>query len=397
MGREVGVKGGRYNGFMYALNTKDHYKMEQTVIKRGTACFLALTLVIGVFGSCLIGTSTAYAEPPRENTGIDKLLAEAQERIEQTAQDYDNAVAKAEALQKQIEENEKKIKELEKALPAQEEKSASALVALYKMQQNGFSLVNMVLSTGSLSEFLSSIEYINTIHQTNVNEITRLRLMKEELQNTKDSLRESKLAVDAEKSRAEIALKEAQEAREEAQRKALEEAARQEAARQAEIARKEAAEKAAAGESDSDGGGSSSPGTGGGSTTPPVGGVDWSIGKDAFIDSWGARIDAYLAGSPLGGQGRTFAEAAWNYGVDPRFSPAISCTESSKGRYCFLPHNAWGWGNISWSNWGDAINSHVRGLANGYGGTLSLWGAQKYCPPNWQHWYNTVLSEMNKI
>ncbi|MDR2716373.1 MAG: hypothetical protein LBB46_06480, partial [Coriobacteriaceae bacterium] len=84
-------------------------------------------------------------------------------------------------------------------------------------------------------------------------------------------------------------------------------------------------------------------------------------------------------------------------GVDPRFSPAISNTESTKGRYCFKPHNAWGWGSVSWGSWEEAINAHVRGLANGYGGAISIAGAKKYCPPNWEHWYNATLNEMNKM
>ena len=71
------------------------------------------------------------------------------------------------------------------------------------------------------------------------------------------------------------------------------------------------------------------------------------MGKAAFIEEWTARIDAYLAGSPLAGYGSVFAEAAWEYSIDPRWSPAISNTESSKGRICFLPHNAWGWGDVS--------------------------------------------------
>ena len=360
--------------------------MKQTVTKKSTACFLAIALVFGMFGCCLVGTGTAYAD----NTDTDKLLAEAQEKIEQTAKDYDDAAAKVDEIQQEIEANEGKIKDLEASLPEQEAKSAVAVVSLYKMQQDGFSLVNMVLNAGSLDEFLASIEYISTIQQTNMNEITRLRLMKEELQDTKASLQESKMTADAEKNRAEEALKEAQAAREEAQQKALEEAARQEAARQAELARQEAERQAASGGSDDGSDGSPAP-------APSIGGVDWNMGKDDFVNMWAGRIDAYLAGSPLAGQGRTFAEAAWNYGVDPRFSPAISCTESSKGLYCFQPYNAWGWGSSSWTNWGDAINTHVRGLANGYGGTISLWGAQKYCPPNWEHWYYTTLSEMNKI
>ena len=69
--------------------------------------------------------------------------------------------------------------------------------------------------------------------------------------------------------------------------------------------------------------------------------VDFSVGKEAFVSEWTSRINAYLAGSPLAGQGATFAEAAWSNGVDPRWSPAISNTESSKGAHCFLPYNAW--------------------------------------------------------
>ena len=119
--------------------------------------------------------------------------------------------------------------------------------------------------------------------------------------------------------------------------------------------------------------------------------------RDAFVNKWAPRIDAYLGGSPLGGHGRTFAEAAWDYGVDPRWSPAISCIESSKGRYCFLPHNAWGWGSSSWGDWDSAIRSHVAGLSAGYGYTISTSAAQKYCPPTWQAWYSSVLAEMNCI
>ena len=125
--------------------------------------------------------------------------------------------------------------------------------------------------------------------------------------------------------------------------------------------------------------------------------VDFTVGKDAFIAEWSARIDAYLAGSPLSGQGITFATAAWDNGVDPRWSPAISNTESTKGANCFLPYNAWGWGSSSFSNWEDAINTHVAGLASGYGHSITYGAAQKYCPPNYDHWFRVTLSEMQRI
>lgn len=129
----------------------------------------------------------------------------------------------------------------------------------------------------------------------------------------------------------------------------------------------------------------------------PDDGVDFSIGEDAFVETWGARIDAYLSGSALAGQGKTFAKAAFENGIDPRVSPAISNTESSKGAICFKPHNAWGWGSSSWSSWEEAINAHVSGFAEGYGYTVTVGGAKTYCPPNWSKWYSNTTAQMALI
>lgn len=126
--------------------------------------------------------------------------------------------------------------------------------------------------------------------------------------------------------------------------------------------------------------------------------VDWSVGHDAFVEHWSARIDAYLSGSPLSGQGTTFAEAAWANGLDPRLSPAISNTESSKGAVCFLPYNAWGWGQSSWGSWESAIWGHASGLAaGGYGPMVTYAGAKRYCPPTYDSWYKNTMSEVARI
>ena len=129
----------------------------------------------------------------------------------------------------------------------------------------------------------------------------------------------------------------------------------------------------------------------------PDDGVDFSIGEDAFVETWGARIDDYLSGSALAGQGRTFAKAAFENGIDPRVSPAISNTESSKGAICFKSHNAWGWGSSSWSSWEEAIYAHVSGFAKGYGYTVTVGGAKTYCPPNWSKWYSNTTAQMALI
>ena len=122
--------------------------------------------------------------------------------------------------------------------------------------------------------------------------------------------------------------------------------------------------------------------------------VDWSVGQDEFIAEWTERIDAYLAGSPLAGYGYAFAEAAWDNGVDPRWSPAIANTESSKGSVCFLPCNAWGWGQSSWGDWDSAIRAHVAGLAAGYGYCITPEAAAAYCPPNAGYWYSATIEQM---
>ena len=122
--------------------------------------------------------------------------------------------------------------------------------------------------------------------------------------------------------------------------------------------------------------------------------VDWSVGREAFVAEWASRIDAYLSGSALSGYGYAFAEAAWDYGVDPRWSPAITDTESGKGSVCFLPCNAWGWGESSWGDWDTAIRSHVKGLAEGYGYCVTPSAAVVYCPPNSGFWYSNTYEEM---
>lgn len=176
------------------------------------------------------------------------------------------------------------------------------------------------------------------------------------------------------------------EAKEEADRRAAEEAARaEEEARVAAVESAKAQQQAVVSQE---------------ATTSALDGladVDWSVGRDAFIAEWTARIDAYLAGSPLAGQGVTFATAAWDNGVDPRWSPAISNTESSKGAVCFLPYNAWGWGQSSWGSWEEAINAHVTGLASVYGYSITYGAAAMYCPPNTAHWFANTLAQMKLI
>ncbi|MBM6675535.1 hypothetical protein H6A07_02085 [Olsenella uli] len=259
------------------------------------------------------------------------------------------------------------------------------------MQQSSGGLVELLLASDDFYDLLSTVQYLDVIQSSSTDALDELVALEGELEMTRASLSSQMEEAEEQQAEAEAALEAANAARAELQAQIAAQEAAEAAERQAAL---EAAQK--------DQGNSFTTESGNQApvevpSSPNAGSVDWNMDRESFISSWASRIDAYLAGSPLAGQGRTFAEAAWEYGVDPRFSPAISMVESTQGRYCFLPHNAWGWGSSSWGSWEEAIWDHVAGLAAGYGGQLTYAGALKYCPPNADHWYTSVLANMQRI
>ncbi len=354
--------------------------------------------------------------------------------IEQTTQTYQQAIADVEQLDAQIAENEARSQEIEALLPAQRSRTAASIKSLYKFQQSSPNLLSLILSSEDFNDFITTLRYMDAIQDHNTSEILALAKMQDELTQTKANLameretrvskQEEALAAlnNARAARAELqakadalAAKEEQERADaiaaaraaieqaEAQRRAEEEQAKaaQQAQEQAEaerLAQEEAEQQAQAEAMFSTASGNLAV------VEVPEENVT-SVSTEPLTNNttseessgWAARIDAYLAGSPLAGYGSVFAEAAATYGVDPRLSPAISTIESGQGAVCFLSHNAWGWGSSSWPDWESAIYAHVAGLASGYDGTLTLEGAMRYCPGSYQEWYSCVLAEMNSI
>lgn len=347
---------------------------------------------------------------------VDAIPSEFQQRVEETSAAYNEAVERRAKLEEQAASCQVRIDELEAQLPAAQERAAVAIRSQYKYQQGTNELLSLLFSADGFEQFVATLQYFESVSRLNNDQIAELLDLQEELAQQQAELDAALEDAQAQEEAAQEALAEAQAARAEAQRKAEEEARRraeEEAARQQQAA----AEAAAAAENTpgevapdntgsqaEDAGQATTPSDDDGGTEgteppadEPAESVDWMSDRDIFINDWGARIDAYLGGSALGGYGRTFAAAAWDYGVDPRWSPAIAFAESSLGAYCFRPHNAWGWGSVSWDSWEDAIYGHVAGLARGYGYTLTYDAALKYCPPNADHWYNTVATQMALI
>lgn len=381
----------------------------QRAVQRLATIAVASTIVaLGLGGTPRIALAASYEE--------------LQQQFEESVAAHDAAVAHVDEIQEQIDENQERIEQIEQEIPAQRRRAAESLRTLYRIQQSSGGLVELILSSEDFNELITMVTYLDRIQSRNMGELQELAEMDAELQQAKDTLSAQKAQADQEAEAALEAQERALAAREEVRLQAI---AQAEAEREAaEAALKQAARDAEEGKSFTTASGRKATVSSTTQKSTPAEAVSpqteqrseqksdtesaqpaqkTSQGKgivserDAFISTWAPRIDAYLSGSPLGGHGRTFAEAAWDYNVDPRWSPAISCIESSKGAVCFRPHNAWGWGSSSWSDWDTAIRSHVAGLSEGYGYTISTSAARKYCPPTWQSWYSSVLAEMSSI
>lgn len=315
-----------------------------------------------MLAACLIGASLSLSSPliaaqPAYATEVDDAQAE-----------YDEAMSRYETLQGQSDETQGRLDELNESIPMTRQLAADAVRSIYMRDDaiGVMSVVSALMSADTLDDAITIMQYDSRIADKMSQSIADLEAQLDEAKATQRDL--------------EAQLNEAQKAVDDAQ-DALTKA--KEAAE---------AEQRAAQTANVNAGGSS-----GSASAVGMEEVNWSVDEETFVSEWAPRIDAYLSGWALAGQGETFARAAYRYGVDPRWSPAISCVESSRGNFCFKKCNAWGWGSSSWSSWEEAIDAHVSGLAAGYGSFPTLSAARKYCPPSFQSWYQKCLNEMAKI
>jgi hypothetical protein len=113
--------------------------------------------------------------------------------------------------------------------------------------------------------------------------------------------------------------------------------------------------------------------------------------------------------SPLIQNVDKFVEVAEKYDMDYRLLPAISCQESTCGKF-LIPgsFNPFGWGiygahHIDFNSYDEAIETVGAGLfksyiSRGYDTVEEI--APIYTPPSWRHWMGSVnffMKEMDKI
>lgn len=344
-------------------------KLDRTsALKTGVLLALAAGLALFIAAMPIASNTTtnrAYAE------GLTVPLAENLQQVEIEALElsYRNAEARVAEAKARVAENQAKIDAVERELPSQQKRADQAIRMLYMMQENKMHYLEVALGSQTFDDFVKQMDYFERVSKVNLRELNKLKDMLAKLQEARVALDAAQAEADAQAELARNALVTLQDERATKQRNAQTSALAQD------------------------------------NNSVIIDGADWHMTEEQFVAAWAPRIDAYLDGSPLAGQGTAFALMAFRYCVDPRWSAAISNTESSKGTYCIRPHNAWGWGaadsdpyNLAsqWSSWEEAIEAHTKGLANGYGYTISKSAAQKYCSTP-DSWYANTLSEMAKI
>lgn len=274
---------------------------------------------------------------------------------------YSDATKRQEELQRKADEAQSALDALTESIPTVRSQASTAIRSTYKdgtalLDMSSVSAVAHLLGVSDMDDAVSSIQYDRSVTDGNRQSVESLLTQVSDAQTTKSDLDGQLKAAQEESDKAKDAL---------------------------ESARKAA--QAKAGQTDSS------------TVSASLDSVNWSQDKESFVAEWAPRLDAYLGKAPLGGYGKVMASAAYDYGVDPRACAAISLVESSKGAVCFRPHNAWGWGGSGWSTWEEAIYAWTSGFAKGYGKTVTIEAARKYCPPTYTSWYSKATREMAKI
>ena len=334
------------------------------MLMRIMCCTLSMMLMC-TYVCCAF--TRAYADVPSIN---DLLVPNS--TLQSSADLYNTALSEQERIRTEIDRLQLRNTQIEEQLPELRRLCETCMKAQYKQQSSTMTLLSCLMNSNSISDSLAMLETYNMFYEYNADSINRcIALIKEKKSNIKE-IENNTIALEEATKIADENLKNAIKARETVRDEAFN-------AQQNElsVANPESV-KAADATKDN---------------------VDWNVkSKQEFVDKWAVRIDKYLEGTPTAGNGKFYAQYAWDFGVDPRWAPAISNTESSRGYNCFRPFNAWGFGQYDFTSWEEGIKQVISTLSSSlYGSYLTKKAASIYCPPTWQDWYKHTADEMARI
>ena len=174
-------------------------------------------------------------------------LDELQAQIDSCGAAFDDAVTRANELQDQVAANEERIAEIQDDLPQKREAASRSLRVMYKLRSNTLGVIDLLLSSESFNEVVSTVQYLDAVVSHNNAAIDGLVSASDELTRTQADLESEKAEADAKVASAMESLTQANRAREQYEAQLAAEKAAAEAAEKAaaEKAAAEAAEKAA--------------------------------------------------------------------------------------------------------------------------------------------------------
>lgn len=169
------------------------------ILRAAIAACLAASLAV-------TGLSTSNAAPNRaELDAARERLQELEKDFEIVVEEYNLVNAEYESLQKQIAETSEKVATLEKHMVTTEDEAVAIAVQIYKSGGSTGSL-EAVLSSKSLAEMDTSIEYLQTSQEAQAEVFERLDAANQELNVELDRLEEQRAKADEARDRV-LALK----------------------------------------------------------------------------------------------------------------------------------------------------------------------------------------------
>ena len=128
----------------------------------------------GVLAIALAGAMTLGVGAAKPAVAWGETLEDLQAKVEQTNDALNTANDKVAQLQQQIDDNQQRISEIEAQLPDARATAAQSIRAQYKMQQGSQGLVELILSSDSFYDFLSTIQFLDSVTSYNTDQIQSL-------------------------------------------------------------------------------------------------------------------------------------------------------------------------------------------------------------------------------
>jgi murein DD-endopeptidase MepM/ murein hydrolase activator NlpD len=192
--------------FLFSKNSKEKLqecsraKSRARSGKKAIAIFMAVLMSLTICTSGVAFAGQTKSELQDELSDVNKEKEDVSNEMAQVEKDIKELQSKVDSLSSQIseasseiKETEEKIEKKEKEMEEREDNLYARLRVMYKNGSIGF--VDVLLGSGSISEFVSNLELIQKIYKNDMNVLKVLEEEYEELKDIKAELKEKKASL----------------------------------------------------------------------------------------------------------------------------------------------------------------------------------------------------------